>query len=250
VILGLLVGAVLSGKSMVRAAELRSVATDIMRFKTMMGTFREKYFFLPGDMTNATSFWGKDNTNCPSDTGVAATEGTCNGNGDNVLSAGAGVGATAERFQFWRHLAFAGLIEGTYSGLSNPAGSAAGRSALPGYNVPASKINKAAYAIESYGTVAAGNAVLWQGTYNAAFIFGMASPTCCPPENPILKAEEAWNIDTKIDDGRPALGFVRTFFRNSYASGVRCTTTNVESTSEYNVTDTTLSCNFAIITGY
>ena len=58
VILGLLVGGVLTGQSLIRAAELRSVSTEYSRYVASVHTFRDKYFALPGDMTNATQFWG------------------------------------------------------------------------------------------------------------------------------------------------------------------------------------------------
>jgi prepilin-type N-terminal cleavage/methylation domain-containing protein len=58
VILGLLVGGVLMGQSLIRAAELRRVVTDYNKYTTAVQSFRDKYFALPGDMTNAQNFWG------------------------------------------------------------------------------------------------------------------------------------------------------------------------------------------------
>lgn len=58
VILGLLVGGVVAGQSLIRAAELRSVSTDYQRFLTATLTFRDKYFALPGDFTMASRVWG------------------------------------------------------------------------------------------------------------------------------------------------------------------------------------------------
>jgi hypothetical protein len=37
---------------------LRSITTDMQRFQAATQTFRDKYFQMPGDMSNATSFWG------------------------------------------------------------------------------------------------------------------------------------------------------------------------------------------------
>jgi len=54
VILGLLVGGTLTGQSLIHAAELRSVVKDYEKYKTAMHVFEDKYFALPGDMTNAT----------------------------------------------------------------------------------------------------------------------------------------------------------------------------------------------------
>ena len=48
VILGLLVGSVLAGQSLIRAAELRSVATEYNKYVTASRTFRDRYFGLPG----------------------------------------------------------------------------------------------------------------------------------------------------------------------------------------------------------
>jgi hypothetical protein len=56
--LGLLTGGILTAQSLIRAAELRSITTDYNRFITASQTFRDKYFALPGDMRNATRFWG------------------------------------------------------------------------------------------------------------------------------------------------------------------------------------------------
>ena len=250
VILGLLVGGILGGQSLVHASQLRSITTDLDRYEASIATFRDTYHALPGDMTNATLYWGKDNTNCPGNTGTAQPNGTCNGDGNGQLVAGGGVGVTAEIFQFWKQLALAGLIEGTYSGLSYPGGSVLGRSALPGYNVPASRMQNVAYAIEYYGTVPTGSTVLWAGVYDHTFVVGMPEPSCCPPEGVILKPEDAWNIDTKNDDGNPAYGSVRTFYRNSYLGGVNCTTTDSESTTAYQLNNASGTCNLAVISGY
>ncbi|MFZ4541879.1 MAG: type II secretion system protein [Rickettsiales bacterium] len=43
VILGLLVGGILSGQALIRASELRSVSTEQQRYFTAIQTFRDKY---------------------------------------------------------------------------------------------------------------------------------------------------------------------------------------------------------------
>jgi len=58
VILGLLTGGVLTGQNLIRAAELRAVTTEFNAYQTAANTFKDKYFAIPGDMTNATDFWG------------------------------------------------------------------------------------------------------------------------------------------------------------------------------------------------
>ena len=58
VILGLLVGGVLAGQSLIHAAELRAISTELTNYKTAIGAFRDKYLAIPGDMNNAVKFWG------------------------------------------------------------------------------------------------------------------------------------------------------------------------------------------------
>jgi prepilin-type N-terminal cleavage/methylation domain-containing protein len=119
VILGLLVGGVLTGKSLIRAAELRSVTTDQQRFVAAAQIFREKYQAFPGDMTNATAFWGTAAA-CPGTYLQPSTDATtCNGNGDGGVR-GDTTGSN-ESFRFWQQLANAGLIEGQYSGVTGSA---------------------------------------------------------------------------------------------------------------------------------
>lgn len=62
VILGLLTGGVLGGRALIRAAELRAITQEKEAFVTAVNTFRAKYNALPGDMRNATQFWGRADT--------------------------------------------------------------------------------------------------------------------------------------------------------------------------------------------
>src|SRR6478736_5064846 len=109
VILGLLTGGILAGQSLIRAAELRAVSTEFVRYKTATHSFRDKYFQLPGDMNNATSFWGA--LSSVSDTACqaisATTTATCNGNSNGQVAQY--VVSNDELMRFWQHLANAGL---------------------------------------------------------------------------------------------------------------------------------------------
>src|SRR5690348_1121410 len=58
VIIGLITGGITAGRTIVRAAELRSMITDINKYKSAIYTFREKYNAVPGDMKNAVKYWG------------------------------------------------------------------------------------------------------------------------------------------------------------------------------------------------
>lgn len=206
VILGLLVGGVLSGQSLIRAAELRSVSTEYNRYYAALQTFRDKYFAMPGDMNNATRFWGRQNSNadCVTNSSAAVVgDGVCDGNGNAIIEPGAAASQSGEIFQLWRQLAKAGLIEGNYTGT---AGSGSVFDALLTQNTPASKLNQAGWGMRTLPGVLDGSAGTdFTGTYGTYFLFG-AKAASSYVWSPVLKPEEQWNIDTKIDDGKPATG--------------------------------------------
>ena len=52
-ILGLLTGGILTGQTLIRAAELRAVSTEFQRYQSAVNTFRDKYFSLPCDIRNS-----------------------------------------------------------------------------------------------------------------------------------------------------------------------------------------------------
>lgn len=206
VILGLLTGGILSGQSLIRAAELRTVSTDMVRYRTAAHAFRDKYFMLPGDLNNATRFWGDDNTNCPDAAVTNGTPGTCNGDGDGTFDNAIAVSTTGELFQFWKQLALAGLIEGTYSGLT---GSGSLWHAILGTNVPQGRISSSGYSVWWWADYNASNANsnVFYGNYGNMIGFGASAPNGVT-DGGILKPEEAWNIDTKMDNGKPGSGSI------------------------------------------
>ncbi|MFM9890689.1 MAG: type II secretion system protein [Rickettsiales bacterium] len=236
VILGLLTGGILSGQSLIRAAELRSVTTDFNRYQTSINTFRDKYFALPGDMTNATAFWGiaggttgNDNA-CYDATSTDAK--TCNGNGDGQILGYTLARINSEPNRAWQQLANAGLIEGQYNGQ-------AGAVLIAGTTSPQGRISSSGYFLVY---------VAYTGSYGENFssdsngnqlIFGVGGGAQF--RNPALKPEEAWNIDTKIDDGKPSTGVLQTdtFF------GTACYT-GAYPTAVYALTTSSIACNLRL----
>lgn len=242
VILGLIVGGVLSGQSLIRAAELRSLTTDTQRYIAATIAFRDKYFGLPGDMSNATAYWGKDGTNCASDTGdVDATTGTCNGNGDGRTEYGTVNGGTGESFQFWRQLALAGLIEGSYTGISGPGSTI---NSIRGVNSPAAKPNNVGWNAQN---ASAADALLTTNLYILEYgnFFALGAKTSGTGGfgQAYAKPEDAWNVDTKMDDGKPASGMVIAKFWNNQCSGPNSgAATNTNYDASYLLTVTTPQC--------
>ncbi len=222
-IIGMLVSGVLVGRDMIRAAELRSIVTDKDRIQTAVNLFQQKYLGLPGDLINATSFWGPM-TNCTTTASGTGTQ-TCNGNGDGMIGWGNTSGYSYEMLSFWQHLSNSGLIEGKYTGVwSGTSGSA--NQELAG------KIKNTTWSSFFFGNIVLANTNWFEGQYgNVLNLFlGNLSPVLISPS-------EMWNIDKKIDDGLPGLGNVV-----SGESNANCNTTTIASTAEYNLIYTENAC--------
>jgi prepilin-type N-terminal cleavage/methylation domain-containing protein len=211
VILGLLAGGVLSGQSLIRAAELRSISTDSGRYATAVTAFRDKYFALPGDMGEATRFWSFAGTTtspgCVTNSAAAtAAPGTCDGNGNGIIADAASAGGTGESFQAWRQLALAGLVEGSYSGNAGTAGPA---DYVTDANAPRGRIGRTLWMLTYINnTPTPISSHLFDYNYLNWMGVGAGSGTGSWADDGFLKNEEAWNIDTKLDDGKPATGKV------------------------------------------
>lgn len=245
VILGLLTGGILAGQNLIRAAELRSVSTQVQSYTAATQTFRDKYFAVPGDMRNATAFWGKNNTACSSHTGTATTNGTCNGDGDGNVELAGAANATSEMMQFWHQLALAGLMEGSYTGLTGATTSNWGEVVI-GTNVPKARLGTAGWSAFNLNgptnPTFAGSGEMFVIDYGNAFMMG-AYRAAYFTMNPIITPEEAWNIDTKMDDGQPARGSVIGIHFNNLCSVANTgSNTNVNFDASYKLTDTAQRC--------
>lgn len=208
VILGLLVGGVLSGQSLIRAAELRGLASEAEQFMTASHTFRDKYFSLPGDMTNATRFWGDDAALCADASVPNGVPGTCNGNGNGKIDSASTGNATGEMFQFWKQLALAGLITGNFNGSSGSNGHVDSTFT----NSPRSKVTQGGWTMlhRSLSDAAAASYTIFFNRFevNILHVGNRSSGANGSFVNKFISPAEAWNIDTKIDDGKPGQGRV------------------------------------------
>lgn len=247
VILGLLTGGILAGQSLIRAAELRAVTTEFQRYAAAANTFRDKYFAVPGDFRDATRFWNRQTAaaDCVSNHGLGAagSPGACDGNGSGRFDAAGAASESAESFQFWRHLQLAGLIEGTYSGHAG-SGSASHSTNL---NTPKSKLGTA-YWLAGFAASLSGHT----GIFNRGdigFLLQLGGLHASGGNRlPVLRPEEAWNIDTKMDDGRPARGSVRARVNEDTQTLADCTTaaTSADLDANYLLTSTTITCALGI----
>jgi prepilin-type N-terminal cleavage/methylation domain-containing protein len=236
VILGLLVGGVLAGQSLVRGAQLRAMISEEQRFVAAEQSFHDKYRAVAGDFNNAVAYWGLS-------TGCSGTvvNGTCNGNGDGLVANSGGAGATAEQLQFWNQLALAGLIEGSYTGI---AGAVGVLDSTAGKNIPASRWTNAGWNI-NYNANSAGDPTFYAFDYQHYFIDGTYS-SGGPSTNATMTPADAWNIDGKTDDGLPGTGSVIAVGWST------CTTsaTKTDYTGTYKLTDSGIDCALAFVQAF
>jgi prepilin-type N-terminal cleavage/methylation domain-containing protein len=210
VIIGLIVGGLLAGQTLVLSAQARKEITQLRTFTVAIGTFKGKYNALPGDMANATTYWGTD-PNCNGGSYVSSPPvGTCNGNGDGFISADIYFGGyTLETFFAWQQLSLAKLVPANYYPVPSLWNSGYSHITLNdiGVSVPASTlVSGVGYDFMTI-TPQFGYPpeVLVGNTY---FVIGSVSPSGSADVLflPGLTAPMTAAIDAKIDDGLPLTG--------------------------------------------
>lgn len=222
VIIGLIVGGVLVGQDLIRAAETRAMISQIERFNTAVNTFRVKYNYLPGELRSADAMISG---------AVVVDPARLDSNG--VLSDAKGVPASVptnfggEVGVFFNHLSKAGFIKGDYTGLDT----AAAHSMATHYPETAAKRG----GIYAYGMADGLN--YWHiGASTSAAGAAMATA-----HN--LRPEEGYNIDTKLDDGVPGTGTVTARGGSDINSAAEA---NCVASSAYKLIDTSMICQLRI----
>ncbi len=220
VVVALLVGAIVGGRSLVSNAHLRSITTDVSDYIGAAKSFQDKYNYLPGDIPNATTYWS----------------GTGDGNGNSQV-------ATGETLRFWQHLSLSGFASGNFSGV---AGGGGATHHVIGTNAPISKMAGGGFSFYYLGTTS-GHADFYDGNFGHIFQFGAGTATTYT-QGPLLTADDAHAIDIKIDDGLPSYGSVQAFKSTSTVTPL-CTTTAASTTAAYVTGATTQLCNLVFMSG-
>ncbi len=201
VIIGLIIGGVLVGQDLIKAAEVRATVGQIEKYNTAVNTFRGKYNGIPGDLVySSASAFGLTSRN----------GGTGRGDGNGLLesSAAGGTLPCAETVLFYTDLTSASLIDGSFVGAD---GSIAGTSCTTSASaaatstlVPVAKIGKgnnifayAALGINYFQLIGGVSAIS-----NAGAVTGALKA---------LTPAEAYQMDLKVDDGYPLTGSVRAY---------------------------------------
>jgi prepilin-type N-terminal cleavage/methylation domain-containing protein len=212
VIIGLIIGGVLVGQDLIKAAELRAVSADIEKYNAAANTYRNRFNGLPGDLLSdrAASF------------GMAARDGTA-GHGDgNSIVEGCSQSASAlgcETGIFWVDLTDAQLIgdaftvgAGANDGLADgdsDSGALTTISAI-GRFLPTLALRESAF-VHIYPQ--GGRNFFYLGALNtgAAGVIETLGPAAAHETAGLagLTPSEASQLDDKVDDGAPATGILR-----------------------------------------
>lgn len=250
VIIGLIAAGVTAGSALVNQSKLRSVASEINQYKTAYLSFYLKYNSVPGDMTNAFSYWGTA-AGC---TNASASGAGCNGNGNRKV--GLAVTTTylhfeqekAEDYRAWQFMALDGLIPGAYNG-------SGGQVWNIGVNVPVSAYGKnVGYRFNYVEQVCRWNSanmcgitVLLKKPGNY-LLLGSLSSALTRLQGPVLKTADALSYDTKVDDGLPHSGLVIGYTGEPVSGAVtnHCTA-EFGGTNAYILTNNTLACAMMVL---
>lgn len=242
VIIGLIVGGVLAGKSLIKAQGMRNALEDAKTYAIAIQLFQDKYGALPGDMPDATRIWGNAeggaataNCNTP-ETSVSTGKPTCNGNGNGIIEY-----AGSEAFRAWQQLAAAEYVAiGNMTGVHGAGGI---QEALPGVNVPRGGLDSSGFTLSSEGVIDSSDMNYFEGDYNNVLMFGKTVGTG-PTMGQLLLPAEAYEMDKKVDDSRPGLGYVRSDESGGCANGTD------PLTAQYALSEETPKCFLFFLHGF
>jgi len=193
VIIGLIIGGVLVGQDLIKAAEIRSTISQIERYNASVNAFRDKYRYIPGDIPAAAAL----------NFGFVTRNGAVGRGDGNTLLEGSAAAATllsGETALFWRDLYDAQLIENNFTAATDAAATCANPSVCKTF-MPDAKMGRGNFVT-----------VYSQTGKNFFHIIGISSVAAGTYTVRLaMSPQEAFNIDAKIDDSLPLTGGVRAY---------------------------------------
>ncbi len=224
VIVGLIVGGVLVGQDLIKAAQIRATISDIEKYNAAATTFREKYTGLPGDLLNTKAVQFGFNTTA-TDHARDGTAGRGDGNGlIGECAFDTWVGLGCESVLFWTDLSKAGLVNmrSTLTSITGVEQDSLALSQLSDGILPKTKLRDTAL-ISVFSTAGKNGFGIGEFVTNAPsgrIIIGDGAARGLTPL-------EAHAIDLKLDDGAPMTGGIISLHRylnrpDWLASGANC----------------------------
>lgn len=218
VIISLLLVGALKGQELINSARARNLAAQNSDIQAAYFGFVDRFRQVPGDMTPTEACNAIGSANLPSGADCAGTP-TVGGNGNGALD----LDSYAESAALWAHLAGAGFLKGSYSGIATGDADYLANTVSP-VNVFNGRIMLARTAkYYDAGTPAP----------RVAYIFGSQVPVN------ILR-----ELDVKLDDGNPRTGVLRHTGVSGGATAFDTTATCVDTSKViWNVEGNDQNCN-------
>ncbi len=246
VIIGLLIGGILIGQSLIDSAKIQAQVRQIQQFDIAMRTFKGKFRYKPGDLPNATSYFGSVSGSCASDAGTGSQ--TCNGDGDGTIDYLNSDNTTYESWRAWEHLSISGILKEEYSGILGTSCDWGNNCIEVGVNVPEGALDKRiGISLFEPAEATAGPATIIN---NEIYVLGSEDNTQNPALNGLfygraLTPQQALSFDAKLDDGIPFAGDVVAMRGSLYST--TCTGGNyLHSTAAYDVSYNDRACTLFI----
>lgn len=180
VIIGLIAGGILAGKSLIYASEIRSVISQEKKYEIAFKVFKNKYNCLPGDCSEASAFF----------------KNAINGDGNGIIITH-WIRGKVESLQIWNQLSSAQLINGTYQSPDNNI------IITLGVTNPSTTINSAIGFALTEGIHIGGSTTNYDYNFQIGSLNGIANDFLTGSG---FNATDAYYIDSKIDDGLPSKG--------------------------------------------
>jgi prepilin-type N-terminal cleavage/methylation domain-containing protein len=203
VIIGLLIGAILVGKDLIRAAELRAAVSQLQKYQAAVNTFKLKFNATPGDLTTSQA------TELGMFPTTRANEASVHGNG--ILdTASCNYSNCGEWLLFWQDLSSAQLIAGSIN--AAPDDGNIGFAINPNRLMPTLTIGSNMFwTIDGPNQAPLSSICGAQACYATVQIFQTAPGNWNSRSYAGLTGQDASSIDIKIDDGSASSGRVQDF---------------------------------------
>ena len=179
IIMALIIASVMTGSSLMERAKIRGVIAEVTNHKLAVNSFNAKFDYYPGDFNESSEYWS----------------GSIDGNGDgNIEFVSGGV---YEGYLAWQNLAYAKMTNNPFVGTRTDG------IAQVGIDIPESRTGGGYFfEYESHGFSGRNNLVL-------GLPLNIGASDTNLTVNGILTPDQAFEVDSKMDDGSPISGNVR-----------------------------------------
>lgn len=205
VIIGLLVGGVLTGQELIKQAKLRSIIKEFQSYDAAVNTFKAKYNGLPGDLTNAKTIFNYTCSNITTARGDRKIEWTW------INDCG------AEQMEAWMHLGKSKIIKGEYPGTCSGGCNVKTYKQFPFASHSQDNYYMLYYVGNHFGN--SGNMLVFSGVSGATINWSAWGAA--------ISQADSYNLDSKADDGVASTGKLLAAKGRYDSQGTYIETTNI-----------------------